>query len=583
MTVSTETIFTIGLGNGVTTVWPFSFIIPYQADGVTPAVQVSILDTTVTPQTITVLVPGQYSITGVGNDMGGTVIYTPALANGKNILIARALDYIQGTSILNQGFFPSTVEVVADNLEEQIQQLNSNTLRAIVIPIFDLPLDMTLPVAADRASKFAAYDNLGKPIAVDLAAIPVISTSTSLQIFLSQSGNPVTQAVLLAADAAAVALSAILVIDQNVTLSSNVTLLAKQVLFAGGIITRGTHTISGNFIFSNTRGFDIQGASSGLVSFPRVPLFFLPTMFGAANDGVTDDFYSIQAAISAAVNNGGQVIIRGSYLTTQQLFADTLSTQVINYTIDGYGGRIITSGAISGLQISCFNNTQGPRVQGLTIDQFNANATLATGGFDMYGAIGSVLKDCSVVVSDIALGANRANYYAYKMRARGAFGSYFATMEDCVNRVPDSTGAGHYIKAGLLVTDDCNNAKVIRFRTNEIESGIRIIAASTNSPPGAGQPNCFVVEDLAAEGFTNAALYILQSSNDALDTYLFGLKVDGIRSEPDNGGTFAFKVETTGAGAWANTSRVPRLANIEDIGGGRISVPGGMTYVEYDV
>lgn len=122
-TISQPTATVTDSGNGSTTVFNYGFIIPYQANGSTPAVKVTVVDPTGNE---TVLTGGQFSITGINNPLGGTVTYPLSgspLASGYFLVIARNLAYIQPTAVSNYNFYPHTVEQVADNLDMQIQQL----------------------------------------------------------------------------------------------------------------------------------------------------------------------------------------------------------------------------------------------------------------------------------------------------------------------------------------------------------------------------------------------------------------------------------------------------------------------------
>lgn len=120
--ISSPTVTVTATGNSVTTLWNYGFIIPYQANGVTPAVTVS----TTTAGVTTVISPSLYTITGINNPSGGTVHYPltgSPLTSATAITITRSLAYIQPTAVPNAAFLPHTVEQVADNLDMQIQQL----------------------------------------------------------------------------------------------------------------------------------------------------------------------------------------------------------------------------------------------------------------------------------------------------------------------------------------------------------------------------------------------------------------------------------------------------------------------------
>ena len=134
-TISTQVSFTTASGNGATTVFNFSFLIPYQSDGVTPAVGVYITSPT---NVITTLTLGtDYTITGVGNSSGGSITYNPGtgpLPSGWTITIMRALAYTQPTAVGNVSFYPHTVEQVADSIVMQVQQLASIVAPGSTIP-----------------------------------------------------------------------------------------------------------------------------------------------------------------------------------------------------------------------------------------------------------------------------------------------------------------------------------------------------------------------------------------------------------------------------------------------------------------
>lgn len=125
MTISNETTSVTATGNGVTTSFAYNFLIPYQADGVTPAVGAYI--TVATVRTDLVL-NTDYSIAGVDNPAGGTVTYPLSgspLASPNTITIFRDEAYVQHYAFPNQSFRPDQVETALDWLEMQIQQLNT--------------------------------------------------------------------------------------------------------------------------------------------------------------------------------------------------------------------------------------------------------------------------------------------------------------------------------------------------------------------------------------------------------------------------------------------------------------------------
>lgn len=133
-TVSTTTSSVTALGNGVTTVWNYSFPMLSAGDAV-----ITVTNTTVTPNIITTLTSTQYTLTGVGTN-GGTVTYPLSgspLASGYTITISRVVPLVQTTSLCNQGPPFCAVEHALDYLTYIAQQLQAqitSIVAGIVVP-----------------------------------------------------------------------------------------------------------------------------------------------------------------------------------------------------------------------------------------------------------------------------------------------------------------------------------------------------------------------------------------------------------------------------------------------------------------
>jgi len=144
MTVSTTNNSTTGLGNGATTVFSYNFLMPAASDAV-----IIYTDSTGVPVTIG---PSLYLITGIGNPIGGTVIYPLSgspIATGTTLTIERILPLVQDTSISNQGaFYPEVTESAFDYEMMCIQQLQDeiNSLQAQITAIISsLPIPPSIP------------------------------------------------------------------------------------------------------------------------------------------------------------------------------------------------------------------------------------------------------------------------------------------------------------------------------------------------------------------------------------------------------------------------------------------------------
>lgn len=129
MTISVPSASQVFLGNGVTTVFSYSFIM-----GSASNAAIYYTDTT---GLLTQLTPAQYSLsinapaTGQIWGIGGTVTVTVGgfpIANGTSLSAGRLVPLTQTTSISNQGdFSPEVIETALDILCMQIQQVSSRT------------------------------------------------------------------------------------------------------------------------------------------------------------------------------------------------------------------------------------------------------------------------------------------------------------------------------------------------------------------------------------------------------------------------------------------------------------------------
>jgi hypothetical protein len=165
MTISTTSNKAQWAANGVTTVFSFSFEIPEASQAALYLISGS---------TITLLSPGAYTLSGLGNPAGGTVTYPltgPALAAGNMLVLLRTLTLQQLVDLVNQSnYYPDAVEGGMDYLMMVIQQLATNLACAIQAPLTDDAPDMELPAAAARAGMLLAFDPNGNVTLVSASA-----------------------------------------------------------------------------------------------------------------------------------------------------------------------------------------------------------------------------------------------------------------------------------------------------------------------------------------------------------------------------------------------------------------------------
>lgn len=120
MTISSQTREMTATGNGVTTVFPYTFIIP-DAD------YAYLYREEIATEVETLVSTNDYTLSGVGEDDGGNVTYNPGgvpLPATHRLILRRVVDYVQEASISTQsGFNAAVVEQQLDLQVMMIQQL----------------------------------------------------------------------------------------------------------------------------------------------------------------------------------------------------------------------------------------------------------------------------------------------------------------------------------------------------------------------------------------------------------------------------------------------------------------------------
>ena len=254
MTISTTTSRITYNGNGVTTVFSIPFRFLANGDLVVVEVSAAGVETTKTLTT-------HYTLTGAGDDAGGSVAMLVAPANGTRLIIYRDTDIVQETDYISGDPFPAeTHERALDRLTMIAQEIGSDADRSIKVPVGDSSsLSTTLPASANRLDKFLVFD--------DVTGAAEVSTVTQTQV----------------ASAVAAAYAA------------------------------GSTADAVTFLQSGT------GATSRSVQ-SKLREMVSVLDFGAAGDGIQDDTAYIQAALDAISSTGGEIYLpRGTYKITSTL------------------------------------------------------------------------------------------------------------------------------------------------------------------------------------------------------------------------------------------------------------------------
>ena len=153
MTISTTASRISYNGNGVTTV--FSFPYRFLANG-----HLVVLSVSAAGVETTKVLSTDYTLTGAGDDAGGSVTMLAAPASGTRLIIYRDTGITQETDYISGDPFPAeTHERALDRLTMIAQEIGSDADRAIKVPVGDSSsLSTTLPAAANRLDKFIVFD-----------------------------------------------------------------------------------------------------------------------------------------------------------------------------------------------------------------------------------------------------------------------------------------------------------------------------------------------------------------------------------------------------------------------------------------
>lgn len=158
MTIATAIARADYAGNGISVMFPVPFyfleaphieVVRRGVDGVETALSKDV----------------HFTVAGAGVKAGGAITMLTAPASGEQLTIRRKVPITQTLDYVANDPFPAeSHELGLDKsamIDQQLAEEISRTLRA---PVTD-PIVTTLPRAADRASKFMAFDAVGNPIA----------------------------------------------------------------------------------------------------------------------------------------------------------------------------------------------------------------------------------------------------------------------------------------------------------------------------------------------------------------------------------------------------------------------------------
>ena len=287
MTISTTESRISYNGNGVTTVFAFPYRFLANGDLVVLSVSAAGVETV---KTITT----HYTITGAGDDAGGSVTMLVAPASGTRLVIYRDTEVVQETDYISGDSFPAeSHERALDRLTMILQEKTpgaAGATRAIQIPIGD-PGDVNtvLPPSIARLDKFLVFDATTGSVGVSNVTISQVEvlveelglTETTVNVFTkNQSVLPVilTPGVTVNTDAA---------LSNNFTLTAaqNFTLANPTNLTDGMILNfRIKQDATGSRVVTWGSKFKFPGGTAGVLSTTANAVDFMSCYYDGPSD-----------------------------------------------------------------------------------------------------------------------------------------------------------------------------------------------------------------------------------------------------------------------------------------------------------
>ncbi len=290
-----------------------------------------------------------YTVSGVGTQSGGTVTLVSGATNGDTVIVYRDMPVSRTTDYQPGGKLnPDTLDLDVDRVVLGVQQVERDVDRTIKMPVTDTTavVDMALPSASTRASKFLAFDSLGK---VTVSSGTTASTISAGLTSLLDTGG------FYASSDVENAFAEIASLQRSF---GTVTLLkAATARFDGEVVYLTCYYTcttpdggGGSFRYdaastaSDNGGTILDPDSSGAGRWERIYSGALNIRwFGAKGDNATDDTAKIQATITAAGTYGSVFAPCGNYIV-----ASTIAITVpISLSGAGFCSQFIVSDAMS--------------------------------------------------------------------------------------------------------------------------------------------------------------------------------------------------------------------------------------------
>lgn len=136
-----------------------------------------------------------YTLTGAGNDLGGTVSMLVAPASGETLTIKRSVPLTQGTDYVENDNFPAqSHEDALDKLTMIVQQIQEELDRSLKLAESQQSSGLVIPVPV--TGRFMQWDSNGNLQNVDIATQGALAVSDFAKTYLDDLSAPATRATL---------------------------------------------------------------------------------------------------------------------------------------------------------------------------------------------------------------------------------------------------------------------------------------------------------------------------------------------------------------------------------------------------
>ena len=380
MTISTTTIKNSYSGNGSTTTFNYTFKITDQDD-----IDVIIRSSSGTETTKTITT--HYTVTGVGNSSGGTVVFTSGNipASGETVLLRRSTPLTQGVDLIENDPLPAdTLEDALDKLTSINQELQEQSDRSLKISRTNTMTSTEFSTSAtDRANKILSFDSSGElsvtqelgtfkgnwAASTTYAVRDLVKDTSTNNIFIATVAHTSSGSQPLTTNTDSAKWT--LIVDAATATTQATNAASSATAAASSATTSTTKASEASTSASNAASSATAAASSATSASSSAST--ATTKASEASTSATNAASSATAAASSAASAAASANVEvlsdttpqlGGNLDTNEKEINTVSNRNILLAPNGTGVVEIKGNTNEGtLQLNCENNSHGVKIK----------------------------------------------------------------------------------------------------------------------------------------------------------------------------------------------------------------------------